>query len=102
MNEEIEQIEKNNSWTLVPKPKDKNFIGTKWIFRNKLNENGEAKRNNARLVCEGYAQEGVDYGETFSPVVRLQGVRTLLEYSAYENFKVYVGMLEYPIWQIHY
>ena len=40
MNEEIEQKEKNETWTLVPRPKDKNVIGTKWAFRNKLNEDG--------------------------------------------------------------
>ena len=41
MNEELEQIEKNNTWELAPRPHDKNIIGTKWIFKNKLNENGE-------------------------------------------------------------
>ena len=83
-------IEKNNTWTLVPRPKDKNVIGKKWVFRNRLNENGEVTRNKARLVCKSYAQEeGVDYGETFSPVERLEGVKTLLAYLAYKNFKVY-------------
>ena len=57
MNDEIEQIEKKKTWSLVPRPDDKNVIGTKWIFRNKLNENGEVTRNKARLVCKGYAQE---------------------------------------------
>ena len=62
MNEEIEQIEKNKTWTLVPRPKDKNVIGTKWVFRNKLNEDGKVSRNKARLVCKGYSQEeGIDY-----------------------------------------
>eukprot|EP00253_Pinus_taeda_P027603 PITA_27603 len=62
MNEELEQIEKNNTWELVPRPHDKNIIGTKWIFRNKLNENGEVIRNKARLVCKGYAQqEDIDF-----------------------------------------
>ena len=90
MNEEIEQIEKNKTWTLVPKPKDKNVIGTKWVFRNKLNEDGEVSRNKARLVCKGYAQEeGIDYGKTFALVARLEGVRTLLAYAAYKGFKVY-------------
>ncbi|GLJ25519.1 hypothetical protein SUGI_0488560 [Cryptomeria japonica] len=90
MTEEIDQIKKNDTWTLVPRPKDKNVISTKWIFRNKLNEKGEVIRNKARLVCKGYAQEeGIDYGETFAPVERLEGVRTLLAYAAYKNFKVY-------------
>src|SRR5271154_4365991 len=90
MNEEIEQIEKNSAWTLLPKPDDKNVIDTKWIFRNKLNENGEVTRNKARLVCKGYAQEeGIDYGETFAPVARLEGVRILLAYAAYKGFKLY-------------
>ena len=90
MKEEIEQIEKNKTWTLVPRPADKNVIGTKWVFRNKLDENGEITRNKARLVCKGYAQEeGLDYGETFAPVSRMEGVRTLLAYAAYKGFKVY-------------
>ena len=40
MDEELEKIEKNDTWELVPRPHDKNIIGTKWIFKNKLNENG--------------------------------------------------------------
>ena len=90
MNEEIEKIEKNKTWTLVPRPKDKNMIGTKWVFRNNLNEDGQVSRNKARLVCKGYCQEeGVDYGETFSLVARLEGVRTLIAYAAHKEFKVY-------------
>ena len=90
MNEEIEKIEKNKTWTLVPRPKDKNVIGTKWVFKNKLNEDGQVSRNKARLVCKGYSEEkGVDYGETFSPVVRLEGIRTLLTYATHKGFKVY-------------
>jgi hypothetical protein len=40
MDEELDQIEKNDTWALVPRPKDKNVIGTKWVYRNKLNEYG--------------------------------------------------------------
>ena len=90
MKEEIEQIEKNKTWTLVPRLADKNVIGTKWVFKNKLDENGEITKNKARLVCKGYAQEeGLDYGETFAPVARMEGVRSLLAYAAYKGFKVY-------------
>ena len=55
MNEELDQIEKNKTWELVLRPKYKNFIGTKWVFKNKVNEDGEVIRNKARLVCKGYA-----------------------------------------------
>eukprot|EP00253_Pinus_taeda_P003155 PITA_03155 len=90
MDEELEQIEKNNSWELVPRPKDKNVIGTKWIFKNKLNENGEVIRNKARLVCKGYAQkEGIDFEETFAPVARLEAIRMFLALSSFQNFKVF-------------
>ena len=90
MEEEIQQIEKNNTWSLVPIIEDKNMIGTKWVFRNKLDEKGEVRRNKARLVCKGYAQEeGIDYGETFAPIARMEGVRILLAYATYKGFKVY-------------
>ena len=55
-----------------------------------LGENGEVTKNKARLGCKGCAQEeGIDYGEKFSPVARLEGVRNLLSYSSYKGFKVY-------------
>ena len=53
----------------VPRPKNKNVIGTKRVFKNKLNEDRKVYRNKVRLVCKGYSQEeGIDYGETFSPI----------------------------------
>ena len=62
-------------------PRIKNIISTKWVFRNKLNEDGKVCRNKARLVCKGYSQEeGIDYGENFAPNARLEGVRNLLAY----------------------
>ena len=62
MEEELSQIKKIDSWELVPRPKDKNVIGTKWVFRNKLGENGQVTTNKAILVCKGYAQiKGIDF-----------------------------------------
>ena len=56
MQEELNQFQRNDVWDLVPKPLQKNIIGTKWVFRNKLNEQGEVTRNKARLVAQGYSQ----------------------------------------------
>eukprot|EP00253_Pinus_taeda_P001584 PITA_01584 len=90
MNEELEQIEKNNTWELVPRPHDKNNIGTKWILKNKLNENGEVIRNKARLICKGYAQqEGIYFEENFAPIARLEAIRMFLALSSFQKFKVY-------------
>ena len=66
------------------------------MYRNKLNENGEVTRNKERLVCKGYAQEeGMDYGESFSLVARMEGVRTLLAYATYKGFNVYQMNVKY-------
>jgi hypothetical protein len=90
MDEELDQIEKNDTWELVPRPKNKNVIDTKWVFKNKLNEDGQVTRNKARLVCKGYAQiEGIDFEETFAPVARMEAIRFLLAYACSKNVKVY-------------
>jgi hypothetical protein len=75
MDEELNQIENNDTWELVPRTNIKNVIGTKWVFRNKLNEDGHVTRNKARLVCEGYTQfEGIDFEEIFSLVCRMEAI----------------------------
>jgi hypothetical protein len=90
MNEELDQIEKSNTWELVPRPVDKNVISTKWVFKNKMNEQGQIVRNKARLVCKGYAQvEGWDFDETFAPMARLEAIIIFLAYACHKNFKVY-------------
>jgi hypothetical protein len=90
MDEELDQIEKTNTWELVPRPKDKNVIDTKWVYKNKLNEDAKFTRNKDRLVCKGYAQvEGIDFEETFSPVAIMEAIRLLLAYACSKNIKVY-------------
>ncbi|KAA0065622.1 gag-pol polyprotein [Cucumis melo var. makuwa] len=67
MQEELLQFERNQVWELMPKPPYANIIGTKWIFKNKMDEEGRVIRNKARLVAQGYSQiEGLDFGETFA------------------------------------
>jgi hypothetical protein len=90
MDEELDQIEKNDTWELVPRPMNKNVISTKWVFMNKSNEDGQVTRNKARLICKGYAQiEGIDFEETFSPVARMEAICFLLAYACSKNIKVY-------------
>jgi hypothetical protein len=75
---------------LVPKPKEKNVIGTKWVFRNKLNRDGHVTKNKARLVWKGNAQfEGVDFEETFSHVARMEAIKMILAYACFKRIKVY-------------
>lgn len=88
--EEMTQIEKNKTWELVPCPKDKNITGTKWVFKNKMNEEGQVIRNKARLVCKGYSQiEGIDFEETFAPVACMEAIRMFLAFAFSKGFKIY-------------
>jgi len=90
MQEELNQFVRNDVWTLVPQPKSQTIIGTKWVFRNKMDENGIVSRNKARLVAQGYnQQEVIDYDETFAPVARLESIRILLAYACAHNFKLF-------------
>ena len=90
MQEELNQFEINKVWTLVPRPKNHPINGAKWIFRNKMDEQGIITRNKARLVAKGYNQkEGIDYDQTYAPVARLEAIRILLAYVSFMNFKLY-------------
>jgi hypothetical protein len=67
-----------------------NVIGTKWVFRNKQDENGMVTRNKARLVAQGFTQvEGLDFEETYAPVARLEEIRMLLAFAAHHDSKLY-------------
>ena len=90
MHEELHQFIRNDVWELVPRPKDVNLIGTKWIFKNKSNEHGTVIRNKSGLVAQGYTQvERIDFDETFAPVTRLESIRILLAIASHLNFKLY-------------
>jgi hypothetical protein len=90
MNEELDQIEKNDTWELVPSPLDKNVIGSKWVYKNKMKEQGNIVRNKDRLVCKGHAQiEGLDFDETFAYVARLEAIRMFLAYACHKKIKFY-------------
>ena len=90
MKKELDQLVKNETWELVPRPIDKTMIGTKWVFRKKMNVQGEVVRNKEILVCKGYSQqEGMDNDETYAPMARIEVLRLFLAYATYKKFKVY-------------
>ena len=55
MHDELLQFQRNDVWTLVPRPEGEHIIGTKWIFRNKIGEEGNVIRNKARLMAQGFS-----------------------------------------------
>src|SRR5438128_1855492 len=90
MQEELNNFTRNEVWELVEGPKGKNIIGTKWVFKNKEDEHGVVVHNKARLITKGFSQvEGLDFGETFTLVGRLEAIHILLAYASSHNIKIY-------------
>ncbi|KAF2344435.1 Reverse transcriptase RNA-dependent DNA polymerase, partial [Trinorchestia longiramus] len=90
MEEEMASMNINSVWSLVECPKNKKPIRCKWIFKKKTGPDGNVCSYKARLVAQGYAQKfGVDYDETFSPVVRFESVRAVLALAAKHNLQLH-------------
>ena len=90
MQEELNQFKRNEVWNLVDRTKDYPLVGTKWVFKNKLDKNGYVTRNKARLIAKGYNQEEeIDFDETFALVARLKAIRLLLAYASSMDIKLY-------------
>jgi len=88
--DELNQFKRNDVWDLVPRTKTQQIIGTKWVFRNKLDDSGMIIKNKARLVAKGYCQEeGIDYDETYALVARLEAIQILLAISSLRQFKLF-------------
>lgn len=90
MQEDLNMIEKNGTWSLVDRPENKKVIGVKWVFRIKLNPNVSINKLKVRLVVKGYSQEyGVDFIDTFAPVARYDTIRLLIALAAQNGWKIF-------------
>jgi hypothetical protein len=79
MLEEYRSILKNNVWDIVPRPKDKSVVSSKWIYKIKHAVDGSVENFKARFVASGFTQkEGIDYEETFAPVARYTSIQTII------------------------
>ena len=88
---------KNKTWELVKLPKDRKTIKCKWIFRHKLNRNGQVKQLKARLVAKGYSQTyGVDYLETYALVAKLASLQLLISLAMKYNLKIHQIDIKQP------
>ena len=96
MNEEIDAIEKNQTWDIIAIPTDKTNIVVKCVFETKLNEKGQLKKHKERLGFKGYTQQyGVYYDETFSPIARMDTLRFVLAIATQNQWHVYQMDVKY-------
>jgi len=83
MAEEYQALIDNGTWRLVPLPPGANVVTGKWIFKHKYHSDGTLARHKARWVVRGFSQRhGIDYDETFSPVVKPATIRAVLSIAA--------------------
>ncbi|PNX60707.1 chloroplastic group IIA intron splicing facilitator CRS1 chloroplastic-like, partial [Trifolium pratense] len=90
MQQEIQALESNGTWTFEPLPPGKKAIGCKWVYKIKYHSDGSVERFKARLVILGNNQiEGLDYNETFAPVAKMVTVRMFLAVAVAKQWELH-------------
>ena len=99
MEKELKALAQNHTWDVVPLLQGKKPISNKWVYKVKLRSDGSLERFKARLVAKGYnKKQGIDYEETFSPVVKMTIVRCLIAIAASQQWVVTKWMSTMPFY----
>ena len=90
MLDELQSIEKNETWSLVKLPTSKKCIDVKWVYKTKLKPDGQVAKYKARLVARGFLQrQGLDYNEVFAPVARMETIRLIIAIASWKSWKMF-------------
>ena len=90
MDAEMSALNANHTWDLVPRPPHANIVGCRWLYRHKFDSHGLLDRYKGRLVAQGFSQQpGLDFDDTFSPVVKPATIRTVLSIAISQNWPIH-------------
>lgn len=90
MDAEMSALADNHTWDLVPRPPSTNIVGCRWLYRHKFNSHGNLDQYKGRFVAQGFSQQpGVDFDDTFSPVVKPTTIRTVLSIAVSRRWSIH-------------
>jgi hypothetical protein len=90
MHKEFDALVNNGTWSLVPRPSRANDVSGKWIFKHKFHSDGSLARHKARWVVRDFSQQpGINFDETFSPVVKWATIRAILSIAVSRSWPIH-------------